>query len=242
MTRTAPDPDPLVSAEVPAGPALDVAAVRADFPALAEGLAHFDGPGGTQVPSAASSAVAATMRSAVSNRHGPFASSRRADAVLRPVLDAGQVMPAFVYLVPFLALFAASRFTAIVAAVVFAAPVAMKIVADGVRAVPGETVEAATALGSTRLQTITGVQLPMARRALALAANQGVIYVLSMVVVGGLVGAGALGYDVVAGFSQAQLYGKGLAAGLAIVLLGVVLDRVTQAAARRTGTPAPARA
>lgn len=167
--------------------------------------------------------------------------SRRADAVLRPVLDAGQVMPAFVYLVPFLALFAASRFTAIVAAVVFAAPVAMKIVADGVRAVPAETVEAATALGSTRLQTITGVQLPMARRALALAANQGVIYVLSMVVVGGLVGAGALGYDVVAGFSQAQLYGKGLAAGLAIVLLGVVLDRVTQAAARRAGPPAPAR-
>ena len=166
--------------------------------------------------------------------------SRRVDAVLRPVLDAGQVMPAFVYLVPFLALFAASRFTAIIAAVVFAAPVAIKIVADGVRAVPAETVEAATALGSTRLQVIHGVQLPMARRSLALAANQGVIYVLSMVVVGGLVGAGALGYDVVAGFSQAQLYGKGLAAGLAIVLLGVVLDRVTQAAARRAGPPTAA--
>ena len=166
--------------------------------------------------------------------------SRRADAVLRPVLDAGQVMPAFVYLVPFLALFAASRFTAIVAAVVFAAPVAIKIVADGVRAVPAETVEAATAMGSTRMQTVLGVQLPMARRSLALAANQGVIYVLSMVVVGGLVGAGALGYDVVAGFSQAQLYGKGLAAGLAIVLLGVVLDRVTQAAARRAGPPTAA--
>ena len=168
--------------------------------------------------------------------------SRRADAVVRPVLDAGQVMPAFVYLVPFLALFAASRFTAIVAAVVFAAPVAIKIVADGVRAVPAETVEAATALGATRMQTVLGVQLPLARRSLALAANQGVIYVLSMVVVGGLVGAGALGYDVVAGFSQSDLYGKGLAAGLAIVLLGVVLDRVTQAAARRSGAPAPARA
>ena len=88
MTRTAPDPDPLVSAEVPAGPALDVAAVRADFPALAEGLAHFDGPGGTQVPSAVSDAVAATMRSAVSNRHGPFASSRRADAVVDAAREA----------------------------------------------------------------------------------------------------------------------------------------------------------
>jgi glycine betaine/proline transport system permease protein len=85
---------------------------------------------------------------------------------------------------------------------------------------------------------ITKVQLPMARQSLTLATNQGLIYVLSMVVVGGLVGAGALGYDVVAGFSQSQLYGKGLAAGLAIVLLGVMLDRITQAAAQRTGRQA----
>jgi glycine betaine/proline transport system permease protein len=161
--------------------------------------------------------------------------SRRADAAVRPVLDAAQTMPSFVYLVPFLALFAASRFTAIVAAVVYAVPVATKIIADGVRAVPAETVEAATAAGSTRWQIIRNVQLPMSRHAIALATNQGLIYVLAMVVVGGLVGAGALGYDVVAGFSQAQLYGKGLAAGMAIVLLGIMLDRVTQAAAARTG-------
>lgn len=159
--------------------------------------------------------------------------STRADRVIRPVLDAGQVMPAFVYLVPFLALFSASRFTAIVAAVVFAAPVATKIIADGVRSVPPASVEASTALGASAWQTIVKVQLPMARGALTLAANQGLIYVLSMVVVGGLVGAGALGYDVVAGFSQGQLYGKGLAAGAAIVVLGVMLDRLTQAAARR---------
>jgi glycine betaine/proline transport system permease protein len=159
--------------------------------------------------------------------------STRADRMIRPVLDAAQTMPAFVYLVPFLAFFAASRFTAIVAAVVFAAPVAIKIVADGIRAVSPTTVEAATAAGSSTWQLITKVQLPMARRSLALATNQGLIYVLSMVVVGGLVGAGALGYDVVAGFSQGKLYGKGLAAGLAIVLLGVLLDRITQAAARR---------
>ena len=166
--------------------------------------------------------------------------SRRADAVLRPLLDAGQTLPAFVYLVPFLALFGASRFTAITAAVVYAAPVAIKIVADGIRSVPATTVEAATALGSTRWQVVRAVQLPMAGRSLALAANQGVIFVLSMVVVGGLVGAGALGYDVVAGFSQGELYGKGLAAGAAIVLLGSVLDRVTQAAARRAGPDAHA--
>jgi glycine betaine/proline transport system permease protein len=163
--------------------------------------------------------------------------SSRVDAAVRPGLDAGQTMPPFVYLVPFLALFAASRFTAIIAAVVYAVPVATKIIADGIRAVPGTTVEAATAAGSTRWQIIRKVQLPMSRHAIALATNQGLIYVLAMVVVGGLVGAGALGYDVVAGFSQAQLYGKGLAAGMAIVLLGIMLDRVTQAAAARTGAP-----
>ncbi|MEV7891490.1 ABC transporter permease [Streptomyces sp. NPDC002817] len=156
------------------------------------------------------------------------------DRLLRPTLDAAQVMPPFVYLVPFLALFGPTRFTAIVAAVVYAAPVAMKIIADGVRNVPATTVEAATSAGCNTWQIITKVQLPMARSALTLATNQGLIYVLSMVVVGGLVGAGALGYDVVAGFAQAQLYGKGLAAGLAIVLLGVMFDRITQAAARRT--------
>ncbi|MGI5517190.1 ABC transporter permease [Streptomyces sp. CA-106131] len=156
------------------------------------------------------------------------------DRIVRPTLDAAQVMPPFVYLVPFLALFGATRFTAIVAAVVYAAPVAIKIIADGVRNVPETTVEAAASTGCNTWQIITKVQLPMARSALTLATNQGLIYVLSMVVVGGLVGAGALGYDVVAGFSQGELYGKGLAAGLAIVLLGVMFDRITQAAARRT--------
>jgi glycine betaine/proline transport system permease protein len=161
---------------------------------------------------------------------------QRADRVLRPLLDAGQTMPAFVYLVPFAALFGASRFTAILAAVVYAAPSTVKIVADGVRAAPAAAVEAAVAFGSGRRQVITKVQLPMARRAIALALNQGLINVLAMVVVGALVGAGALGYDVVAGFSQGQLYGKGLAAGAAVVVLGIMLDRISQAAARRAGS------
>ncbi|MFD4604699.1 ABC transporter permease [Streptomyces sp. NPDC058464] len=160
--------------------------------------------------------------------------STLADRLIRPTLDAAQVMPPFVYLVPFLALFGATRFTAIIAGVVYAAPVAIKIIADGVRNVSAPTVEAATSAGCNTWQIITKVQLPMARGALTLATNQGLIYVLSMVVLGGLVGAGALGYDVVAGFSQSELYGKGLAAGLAIVLLGVMFDRITQAAARRT--------
>ena len=80
--------------------------------------------------------------------------------------------------------------------------------------------EAATAAGSTERQLLWKVQLPLSRRALLLAANQGIVMVLAMVVVGALVGAGALGYDVIAGFAQGEDFGKGLAAGIAIVLLG----------------------
>jgi glycine betaine/proline transport system permease protein len=161
--------------------------------------------------------------------------STTADRIVRPLLDAAQTLPSFVYLIPFVALFAASRFTAIIAAIVYAAPIAIKLIADGIRGVPATTVEAARSAGTGTWQMITKVQLPMAREALVLATNQGLIYVLSMVVVGGLIGAQALGYDVVAGFRQSGFFGKGLAAGLAIVMLGVMLDRTTQAASRRSG-------
>ena len=94
-------------------------------------------------------------------------------------------------------------------------------------------VEAAQSAGSSRWQLITKVQLPMARKGIALATNQGMLYVFAMVVIGGLVGAGALGYLVVAGFSQSELFGKGLAAGLAIVALAIMLDRMAQGTSAR---------
>jgi glycine betaine/proline transport system permease protein len=161
--------------------------------------------------------------------------NRRADTVIRPFLDGLQTIPAFVYLVPALALFGPTRFTAIMAAVAYGVPIATKLIADGIRGVAPTSVEAARASGTTAWQMITKVQLPMARAALVLAGNQGLLYVLSVVVIGGLVGGGALGYLVVAGFSQAQLFGKGLAAGIAITALGVMLDRIAQHAAARHG-------
>ena len=161
--------------------------------------------------------------------------NRRADTGVRPFLDAFQTIPPFVYLVPALALFGTSRFTAIVAAVAFGVPVATKLIADGIRGVSPTSVEAARAAGTTAWQMISKVQLPMARAAVVLASNQGLLYVLSMVVIGGLVGGGGLGYHVVAGFSQSQLFGKGLAAGIAITALGVMLDRTAQYAAARHG-------
>jgi glycine betaine/proline transport system permease protein len=161
--------------------------------------------------------------------------NRRVDTAIRPILDALQTIPPFVYLVPALALFSTSRFTAIVAAIAFGVPIATKLVADGVRGVSPTSVEAARAAGTTAWQMISKVQLPMARAAVVLAANQGLLFVLSMVVIGGLVGGEGLGYLVVAGFSQAQLFGKGLAAGIAITALGIMLDRIAQYSAARYG-------
>jgi glycine betaine/proline transport system permease protein len=156
------------------------------------------------------------------------ARSDRFQAILRPGLDMAQTMPAFVYLIPAVALFGATRFTAIVASVIYATPAVIRLVDAGIREVSPTIMEAATAAGSTERQLLWKVQLPLSRHALLLAANQGIVLVLAMVVVGALVGAGALGYDVIAGFAQREDFGKGLAAGIAIVLLGIMLDRITQ--------------
>lgn len=161
--------------------------------------------------------------------------SRRADAAIRPVLDFLQTMPAFVYLIPALALFPPGTFLAIAAAVLYAAPAAIKIVADGIRSVSAPTVEAATSSGSTAWQVITKVQLPMSKGSMVLSANQGLLFVLSMVVIGALVGGGGLGILVVNGLAQAEDFGKGLAAGIAITALGVMLDRITVHTAARYG-------
>ena len=160
-----------------------------------------------------------------------MARSKYVDLLLRPVLDAGQTIPPFVYLIPILALFGPSRFTAILAGVIYAAPVAIKLVADGVGGVSSTTVEASRSTGATTWQEITKVQLPMARGSLVLAANQGLLYMLSMAVIGGLVGAGALGYDIVLGFSRSEEWGKGACAGITIVLIGIMIDRIARAAA-----------
>ena len=158
--------------------------------------------------------------------------SPRLETSLRPLLDAGQVMPAFVFLPPCLGLFGVGAFTGIVAAVIYSLPAVVKVVIEGIRGVSPTTIEAAQSSGSSSWQVIRKVQVPMARPQLLLAFNQGVIYVLAMVVVGGLVGSQGLGLAVVTGFAQSQLAGLGLAGGIAIVMLGVMLDRITQGAGR----------
>ena len=165
------------------------------------------------------------------------ARSDRFSIMLRPLLDAAQTMPAFIYLLPAVALFGPTRFMAVFAAVIYAVPPVIRLVEAGIRTVPPVTIEAAMSAGVTERQLLWKVQLPMSKPALLLAANQGIVLVLAMVVVGGFVGAGALGYDVVAGFARRDFFGEGLAAALAIVLLGILLDRITQGAGRSKARP-----
>lgn len=161
------------------------------------------------------------------------ARSERVERLLRPVLDVFQTMPQFVYLIPVVALFGVGRAPAVAAAVVYALPAVVRITTQGLRAVDPAALEAARSLGATGAQQLRQVQLPLARRSLLLAVNQGVVLVLAVVIIGGLVGGGALGYDVVFGLAQGDL-ATGLVAGAAIVCLGLMLDRVTQPTARTT--------
>ncbi|WP_432029213.1 ABC transporter permease [Streptomyces sp. 1222.5] len=161
------------------------------------------------------------------------ARSDRVERALRPVLDVFQTMPQFVYLIPVVALFGVGRAPAVAAAVVYALPAVVRITAQGLRQVDQAALESARSLGATSRQQLWQVQLPLARRSLLLAVNQGVVLVLAVVIIGGLVGGGALGYDVAFGLAQGDL-ATGLVAGAAIVCLGLMLDRVTQPTERRT--------
>ncbi|MGR8008801.1 ABC transporter permease [Streptomyces hypolithicus] len=151
----------------------------------------------------------------------------RVERWMRPLLDAMQTMPQFVYLIPVVALFGVTRASAIIAAVVYALPAVVRITTQGIRDVDPSALEASRSMGAGSRQQLLQVQLPLARPALQLAVNQGVVLVLAVVVVGGLVGGGALGYDVVKGLSRGEM-GVGMTAGAAIVCLGLVLDRLTQ--------------
>ncbi|MEU6842945.1 ABC transporter permease subunit [Streptomyces sp. NPDC046716] len=161
------------------------------------------------------------------------ARSNRFERLLRPVLDVFQTMPQFVYLIPVVALFGVGRAPAVAAAVVYALPAVVRITTQGLRQVDPAALEASRSMGATTAQQLRQVQLPLARPALLLAVNQGVVLTLAVVIIGGLVGGGALGYDVVFGLAQGDL-ATGLVAGAAIVCLGLMLDRVTQPTGRRT--------
>jgi glycine betaine/proline transport system permease protein len=168
------------------------------------------------------------------------AESPRVENLLRPVLDTLQTLPQLVYIIPFIYLMPVSRVPGVVASVLYAIPVVIRLVTSGVRSVPPAPVEAAQAFGASRLQVLTKVKIPLARDSIMLGVNQGIIMVLAVVVIGGLVGSGALG-DMVARGLQRNEFGEGVVASLAILALGIALDRVTQGrrAARERSSGGP---
>jgi glycine betaine/proline transport system permease protein len=157
--------------------------------------------------------------------------SRVVSRGMRPVNDVLQTLPQLVYIIPFIYLMPVSIVPGIVAAVLYAFPVVERLVERGIRDVAPESVEAAGAFGATRGQVLRKVKIPLAGDAIMLGVNQGIIMVLAVVVIGGLVGSGGLGYEVAQGLVRGQ-FGQGVIASVAILALGIALDRVTQGTRR----------
>jgi ABC-type proline/glycine betaine transport system permease subunit len=160
------------------------------------------------------------------------ASSKLADGILRPILDFMQTMPAFVYLIPAVMFFGLGLVPGVVATFIFALPPLVRLTSLGIRQVPRELTEASDAFGATRLQTLFKVQLPVALPTVMAGVNQSIMLGLSMVVIAAMIGAGGLGADVLRGIQRLQI-GLGFEAGLAVVILAIVLDRLTAGFTRK---------
>ena len=155
------------------------------------------------------------------------AESRTVSRAMRPINDVLQTLPQLVYIIPFIYLMPVSIVPGIVAGVLYAFPVVVRLVERGINDVAPQAVEAAGAFGATRRQVLTKVKVPLAGDAIMLGVNQGIIMVLAVVVIGGLVGSGGLGYEVAQGLVRGY-FGQGVIASFAILALGITLDRVTQ--------------
>lgn len=164
------------------------------------------------------------------------AKNNHLDAVLRVVLDFMQTMPSFVYLIPAVILFHLGNVPGIIATVIFAIPPALRLTNLGIRQVPKELVEVADAFGATPRQKLLKVQLPVALPTIMAGVNQCIMLALSMTVIASMIGAGGLGYQVLVGIQRVDI-GMGFEAGLAIVIIAVILDRITQNALPQRGNP-----
>ncbi|TGC07508.1 ABC transporter permease [Methanolobus halotolerans] len=147
--------------------------------------------------------------------------------IIKPALDFMQTMPSFVYLIPAVIFFGLGNVPGLVATIVFAMPPAIRLTNLGIRQVPVELVEVSDAFGSTPIQKLVKVELPVALPTIMAGVNQCIMLSLSMVVIAAMIGARGLGYQVLVGIQRVNI-GQGFEAGLAIVIIAIVLDRLTQ--------------
>lgn len=158
--------------------------------------------------------------------------SARVRNVVTPVLDLMQTMPSFVYLIPTVMIFGPGKIPALLATIVYASPPLVRLTDLGLRNVDPAVMEASRAFGTSASQRLFGVQIPLALPTILAGINQTTMMALAMVVIASMIGAGGLGYQVLQGIGRLEV-SRGLFAGLGIVVLAIVFDRITQAYGRR---------
>ncbi|MES9845714.1 MAG: proline/glycine betaine ABC transporter permease [Candidatus Sedimenticola sp. PURPLELP] len=162
-----------------------------------------------------------------------MARSDRAQAMITPLLDIMQTMPAFVYLIPVVMLLGIGKIPGVIAVVIYAIPPVIRLTNLGIRLVDKEVLEAAAAYGASMRQRLFGVQLPLAMPTIMAGINQTIMMALAMVVIASMIGVKGLGQPVLKSITN-QYFTMGLFNGLAIVALAIMFDRVSQAYAKRT--------
>lgn len=153
--------------------------------------------------------------------------SDRFQAIMKPILDFMQTMPAFVYLIPAVAFFGIGLVPGVFASIIFATPPTIRLTNLGIRQISAELIEASDSFGTTSMQKLIKVQLPLAKASIMAGVNQTVMLALSMVVIASMIGAPGLGRDVLSSLQRAEV-GTGFVAGLSIVILAIIIDRFTQ--------------
>ncbi|NYT81174.1 ABC transporter permease subunit [Alcaligenaceae bacterium] len=153
-------------------------------------------------------------------------------SIMLPVLDVMQTMPSFVYLIPVVMLFNLGKVAAIIATIIYAVPPVIRLTDLGIRLVDSEVLEASRAFGANRVKQLFGVQLPLAMPNIMAGINQTTMMALAMVVIASMIGVRGLGYEVLQGINRLQV-GRGVLAGLGIVIIAIIFDRITQEFGRR---------
>jgi len=156
------------------------------------------------------------------------AKNNRFESMIRPILDGMQTMPSFVYLIPAVFFFGLGKVPAVVATVIYAVPPCIRLTNLGIRQVAAEVVEAGKAFGSTPTQLLFKIQLPLAMPTIMAGVNQTIMMALAMVVIASMIGASGLGLEVLRGIERLDV-GHGFIAGISIVIVAIIIDRVSQA-------------